>query len=421
MQPLFYIAGKDLLLQWRDRMGFFWWMLGFPLLVAILIGEIFSGILDRPTQAMQVALVDEANSPESRQFAEILTASGSVAATPMSADRARDAVRRGYTLGLVILKPNFAITPSVFTHKRMPLAMAIDPRHKAEAAYLQAALNQAAIEQLRRQWFDPAQRSRFIDAVLAEAGQKSEISAVQRTTIEATLAVLGKFFDAPQPAGKQSPLDALSNIEVVPVDANRIRPHTAFEICFPMGIMWGLIALAAEFAQAIVKERQAGTLLRLRVAPIARWQILAGSGLACFTAAVAVVVMLLLVGHIAFGVRLSNAGGLTLAVLAIAICFVGITMMLSVSGKTEAAVGGASWAFLLIMSMVGGGMVPQIFMPHWMEIAGSISPVKWSIRALEGGIWRDFTVGEMSLPCGVLAAIGLVCGVIGIAVHQKRA
>jgi hypothetical protein len=303
----------------------------------------------------------------------------------------------------------------------MPLAMAIDPRHRAEAAYLQAALNQAAVEQLRRQWLDPSQRSRFIDAFMADVGQTSEMPTLQRKAIESAMAAFGKFFDTPQqPNAKQSPLDALSNIEVIPVDPNRLQRHNAFEICFPMGVMWGLVALAAEFAQAMVKERQAGTLLRLRVAPIARWQILAGSGLACFTAAIAVVVMLLAVGHFAFHVRLSNIPGLALAIFSIALCFVGLTMLLSVSGKTEAAVGGASWAVLLIMSMVGGGMVPQIFMPHWMEVLGNISPVKWSIRALEGGIWRDFSAPEMLTPCGILAAIGLATGLIGIAVHQKR-
>jgi hypothetical protein len=65
-------------------------------------------------------------------------------------------------------------------------------------------------------------------------------------------------------------------------------------------------------------------------------------------------------------------------------------------------------------------MVPQVFMPRWMDLAGNVSPVKWAIRALEGGIWRDFTAGEMVLPCGILVGIGLLCGLIGVGVHQKR-
>ncbi len=115
MRTLFYIAGKDLLLHWRDRLGFFWWMLGFPLLIAVLIGQIFSGVLEDPTQPLKVALVDKAGTPESRQFAKILEESGSVAARPMSEGEARDAVRTGGALGLVTLKADFRITPAVFS------------------------------------------------------------------------------------------------------------------------------------------------------------------------------------------------------------------------------------------------------------------------------------------------------------------
>jgi len=61
-----------------------------------------------------------------------------------------------------------------------------------------------------------------------------------------------------------------------------------------------------------------------------------------------------------------------------------------------------------------------MFMPPWMDRASNISPVKWAIRALEGGIWRDFSIGEMALPCTILLGMGLLCGLIGVAVHQKR-
>lgn len=420
IRTLIYIARKDLLLHWRDRLGFFWWMLGFPLLIAILIGEIFSGVLESPSRPLEVALVDEARTPESLQFTEILQECGSVRAKPMPAGQARDAVRRGQALGLVLLREDFRITPAVFSNKKMPVAIAMDPLHQAESAYLQAALNQAAIEMLRRQWFDPQGRSRLIEAVLADAGHSGEISPLERRAIEGTLSALGRFFDAPGTGERQSPLDALSNIETIPVDAERIRPKSSFEICFPIGIMWGLLALAAEFAMSIVKERETGTLLRLRIAPIARWQILTGSGLATFAASVSVMLMLLLVGHFAFGVRLQNVAGLALALPAIGLCFVGLTMLLSVLGNTESSVGGAAWATLLLMSMVGGGMVPQIFMPGWMDAAGNASPVKWAIRALEGGIWRDFTVVEMAWPCAVLLAMGAAFGLVGVAVHQRR-
>ncbi|RME31948.1 MAG: ABC transporter permease, partial [Candidatus Zixiibacteriota bacterium] len=50
---------------------------------------------------------------------------------------------------------------------------------------------------------------------------------------------------------------------------------------------------------------------------------------------------------------------------------------------------------MLVMSMTGGGMIPLMFMPRWMSAVGTISPVKWSILAMEGAIWRGFTFSQM--------------------------
>ena len=88
-------------------------------------------------------------------------------------------------------------------------------------------------------------------------------------------------------------------------------------------------------------------------------------------------------------------------------------MLMSVIGKSEEAVSGAAWAPNMMMAMFGGGMVPLLFMPGFMRVLSNFSPVKWSILALEGSIWRGFSLSEMLLPCGVLVAVGVICLTIG--------
>jgi ABC-2 type transport system permease protein len=46
-----------------------------------------------------------------------------------------------------------------------------------------------------------------------------------------------------------------------------------------------------------------------------------------------------------------------------------------------------SLAMLMVMAMLGVGMLPLIFMPSWLRPFSHISPVKWSILALEGAVW----------------------------------
>ena len=94
-------------------------------------------------------------------------------------------------------------------------------------------------------------------------------------------------------------------------------------------------------------------------------------------------------------------------------------MLMSVIGKTEESVSGAAWGANMLMAMFGGGMIPLLFMPGFMRTLSNFSPVKWSILALEGSIWRGFTPSEMLLPCGVLVAVGAICLSIGTTILSR--
>jgi ABC-2 type transport system permease protein len=91
-----------------------------------------------------------------------------------------------------------------------------------------------------------------------------------------------------------------------------------------------------------------------------------------------------------------------------------------VIGRTEQAVGGAGWAIFLVMAMTGGAMVPLFVMPPWLRSIGSISPIKWSVLAFEGAIWRGFGMAEMALPLIILVAVGVVLFSIGVMILIKR-
>jgi ABC-2 type transport system permease protein len=66
-------------------------------------------------------------------------------------------------------------------------------------------------------------------------------------------------------------------------------------------------------------------------------------------------------------------------------------------------------------------MVPLFAMPSWMQAAGTVSPVKWSILALEGAIWRGFTPAELAVPCAVLLAVGAAGFLLGAWRYRAQA
>jgi hypothetical protein len=84
---------------------------------------------------------------------------------------------------------------------------------------------------------------------------------------------------------------------------DRRGPRRSFEFTFPQGMLWGLLACAANFAVGLVRERSSGTMGRLLTAPITRRQLLLGKAVGCFVAMVAVEAVLVAVGVLGFGVR----------------------------------------------------------------------------------------------------------------------
>jgi ABC-2 type transport system permease protein len=129
-----------------------------------------------------------------------------------------------------------------------------------------------------------------------------------------------------------------------------------------------------------------------------------------------VAVALLAIATLAFGVRPTSFPLLMVGILCLSAGIMGIMMLFSVLGTSEAAVSGASWAIVVIMAMLGGGMIPLFVMKGWMLTLSCISVFRWAILALESVIWRGFSPAEMALPCGILLAIGVVGFTIGASI-----
>jgi len=198
----------------------------------------------------------------------------------------------------------------------------------------------------------------------------------------------------------------------LPVDVRSAR--NGFEVVFPAAVLWGLIGCAGSFATAMVAERRLGTFARLRAAPISNLTILSGKAGSAFVAGLLDALGILAVCHVALGVRIERPAVMLFVIVCCAICFVGITVFLSVLGRSEQAVGGAGWALLLLLAMIGGAMVPLVAMPAWLRTVGNVSPVKWGIVALEGAAWRGLRPMELALPCSILVAVGLASFAAGV-------
>jgi ABC-2 type transport system permease protein len=368
-------------------------------------------------------VVDEDDSAGSRALLARLRKSDSLRVEdrladgePLTVEEARDAVRRGGLTAFLVIPEGYGKSAEAFWQEGPPLEVGIDPARKAEAGMLEGVLLEAVYAGVQEQFADPkvakANAAKALRALDGAAG----IDPQQKKALRSFLGELERFMDQARPEGmKRSPFAQANRLKKVPVlpDGGG-KPKSAFELTFPSAVTWGMYGCVITFAISIVTERTRGTLVRLRMSPLSWAEIVAGKGLACFLVSAFVAVLLMVLGRLLFGVRVESPAGLALAIASAAFCYTGLMMALAGFGRSERVVSGAAAAVFMPLAMIGGGMIPLFFLPEWMKTVSNVSPVRWNIQALEGAIWRGYSLVDMLLPCGVLVGIGLAGFCLGV-------
>ncbi len=440
MGRIWTIAIKDLRLLARDKGGLFF-ALVFPFLMAIFFGTVFSsgGGGGGGGSRIPVALVDEDNSARSREFAQTLMgateltittdqADGAGARAPLSRAAAEDLVRRGaQTAYLVIPKGYGDENVSLFMGSQPEFELGIDPSRGAASAMLEGILTKYAFEGLSKTFQEPDRMRAEMARNLKLVEKDSAVDPMRRALLQGMFGSIDNLMADVETRGdgaEETGAAGFNGFNPAPIKKIEVAPReqkkrNAYAWTFPQGLMWGVAGCAATFGISLVSERSKGTLVRLRTAPLSWTQVLAGKGLACLLAILFVGTLLLLTARLAFGVVPSSVPLVALGLVATALCFVGIMMLLSVLGRTEASAAGIGWALILVMMMTGGAAIPVEVMPDWMRQAAGISPVKWGILAIEGGLWRGYSLREMLAPCAILLSVGVVSAVVGVVVFRR--
>lgn len=420
MNGILTLALKDLRLLLRDRASLFW-VVGWPLAMGLIFGSLMGGMGARPSAGLRIAVVDQDSTAASRAFVGRLRDSDALRVRETTLDSARTMVRRGDRVGYVLLKPGYGGNSGFGPRSPAGLEVGMDPSRTAEKAYLEGLLMQTSFEGMQDQFSQPDSMRRLVARSTAEVDTAAGIAPGQRARVKRFLASLDEYLGGVDTSTfRQGGMGFTGpSITSTAVVRESTGPRSGFEISFPIAILWALIGCTAGFAQSMVSERQQGTFLRLRTTPLARRDVLAGKGLACFLAGLGIIALLLAIGRGFLGVRMDNPLGLAAAVLSATFCFTGIMMFISALGESPRAVAGAGWAILLLLSMTGGGMIPLIAMPPWMRAVSHVSPVRWGVLGLEGAIWRDFSAAEMLLPCGILVGVGIAAFLAGVAMAKR--
>lgn len=450
MMAIWFLALKDIQLLFRDR-GSVFGLFIFPILIGVMFGSLFAG--SGTPRPLMVYLVDEDRSEGSVAYAEALGKNQSVKLIRPDADIERDlgraptpeelrerallGVRKGWAGAAIVLEKGFGESFGIFGGPDSPgVAIASDPSRAAQVGLLQGVMTQVAFQTLAERFTDPARLRNMLDSTMETIDSAEDLNPIQKGVFRQFFGSLQQFVEsmdreneaaaAADPKAKNAAATPgfeglrFRPIEVVREDA-KMRDVRSYEVTFPQACLWGLIAVAMGFAAGIARERAEGTYTRLCLSPMSRMRIVVAKALAAILMAMLVMVAILGLGIGVFGVRVQGVPQMVMALVCSAFSYVGIAMVVSTVGRTEQAVGSIGWGVMSALSVFGGGMLPLAFMPEWMIPVSHFVPMKWGIVALEGAIWRGYTIPEMLLPCGILLAVGIAGTWYGAWVMERRA
>ncbi len=438
MREILAIASKDLRLLARDRVNAFFTYL-FPLLFALFFGLVFRG--GGGSGKLDVALVNLSTGPAAAAFAQSLRDDGALdVIDAKDQDEGEALVRRAKADACVVIPPTFDDeSASIFSGGRLRLGALVAPGNQAAAGLLEGKLNELAFRQLSASFTDPEAMARTLDRARASLAA-ANLSPALRYRFGDLLGALDGLSEglareagsgANNAAGADTAIGETSGagwrpveVSVATISSARAGINNAFEISFPQGVVWGLMGCVTAFGLSLATERAQGTLTRLALAPIPRWRVLAGKGAACLACALIIQALLLAMACLPFPpfqMRIRQPATLALAILVTSFAFTGVMMLIAAIARSEGAAAGAGRAIILVLAMIGGGTIPLAFMPESMRTLSAISPFRWAVTALEGGLWRDLPPAGVLMPLAILLAIGVAGFAIGAATFKWSA
>jgi ABC-2 type transport system permease protein len=98
----------------------------------------------------------------------------------------------------------------------------------------------------------------------------------------------------------------------------------------------------------------------------------------------------------------------TLTTVAASMAATGMALVIALACRTKRQAQTLANVAILVVSALGGSMVPRFFMPRLLQDLGWLTPNTWALEAYTAIFWRDEPTSALILPWAMLVAAGLV-------------
>lgn len=400
------IFKKDLKLYFSDRRAVLLTFL-VPILLITLFAFAFGGIGGGSTNAKPIELLvsDIDNSSDSKSVITSLDALSGLTLIPKETNEATDLIRRGKYVGVLIFEKGFQ--DSINKGNSLPMELKYDAAREIEMGMLQSVLMENLMSTVGKKSIKAKMNSYF----------EENFSGMPKTMKE-------KIFNDMDSGkgGISASLDNNLSLKMTSVIKESTKKENLGLIQAVAGtaIMMLLFSIAG-IGGGLLDEKEAGTLKRLLYSPLKTTDILFGKMAAALVLAILQLVVMFIFSWLVFGLPLfKNITALVLMILTTAFAVSSFGMFLVAVAKTRQQLQGLSTIIILVMSAIGGSMVPLFVMPAIMQKIAVVSINYWGIQGFYDIFWRNLPLLDILPKMGVLIGIGLVMTVISVKLFKKN-
>lgn len=398
------IAKKDLLQFRKDKKSLF---LSFilPIILISLFAAIYGGVDGKvESKPQKLLVVDLDMTPLSAEIIADLQKEPALEIEITDFKKGKQSVVDGKRSALMCFYAGFA--DSVNSGKTAPMELFYDEAKSMEIGLMQKAL---------------------MSTIMGFVGQKGGKAHVK------------SFIN--QKYGDELPKDIIEEINRdIDLEFSDDGGSTSFSselkttpLAIKEDIRWGLIQAVAGtmvmmllfsmagMGNSILQEKEKGTLKRLLFSPISASQFLYGKMLSALILALVQIIILLLFSYFVFGLDLfHNPLGLLLMIFGTAFACTGFGTLIASLGSSQKQVESISTIVIIIMSAIGGSMIPLFLMPAFLQKLAMTSLNYWSIQGFYDVFGRDVTWSVFLIKPLVLFAFGIVSSLLAGLYFRKR-
>lgn len=189
----------------------------------------------------------------------------------------------------------------------------------------------------------------------------------------------------------------------------------------PAYAIFGIFFIALALSGNIIKERDDGSAMRLKLIPGSLWplvlgRIIAYQSIAFIQAALvflAGIVLMPMLGLPALDIS-GSIGGVVVIVLASGLAAAGLGQLLGALFQSQQQAAATGAISIIILAALGGIWVPTFAMPEWLQTVSMVSPFNWAMGGFQDILLRGQGVVDILPETGLLVGFAVLCAAISV-------